>query len=451
MCSPIEHRPSKNILGLRWIICSLLFFSVGINYVDRNAISILKIPLSHELGWTLSNYGHVIASFQLAYAFGYLLGGRFMDVIGVRVGFPLIVLAWSLASAAHGLCVFIPVDSKIGINLGAWSFTVPGTVLGFIAARVALGLAEGGNFPAAIKIVAEWFPIKERALATGLFNAGTNIGAIFCLTSLPYLYKWLSWPTIFYLTGVLGILWVVAWIILYKPPEHHPWITLQELNYVLSGRSSEDPKPTRVSWLSLLKYRPVWAAIITGCLAGPVWNIYQFFLPDFLKRQFDVSLEQNGWLNGLFYLIASFGGVWAGWLAGQLMKRNYSLNAARKLTLLTCALAITPLFLAPVAPSPLLATIICGIAGSAHQGWSANTYTFISDTMPRSVVGAIVGLSGFTAYFSGAIMSEAIPLVVERTGSYFPVFLWGSMMYLVSLGILHILVPHIEPQKLNNH
>ena len=312
----------------RWTICGLLFFSVALNYIDRNIIGILKMPLSKELGWSETDYAHIASAFQMAYAFGYLFGGRIMDRLGVKRGLPWFVFLWSLAAAAHGLCVFIAPDKVFSINLpwltataqtAVWA--VPMTVLGFMSARVMLGLTEGGNFPGAIKTVAEWFPVKERALATGVFNAGTNVGAIICPIAVPWMYSAWGWSTTFYITGSLGIVWLVLWKLVYETPEKHPRLSAAELAYIRSDMPAIEEKKVSVSWLSLFRYRAVWAYLAASILAGPVWGIYMFFLPDFLQKQYKLSLGEVGTWTAVFYLFASFGGVAGGWLAGRLLGR----------------------------------------------------------------------------------------------------------------------------------
>jgi ACS family hexuronate transporter-like MFS transporter len=438
--------------GFRWAICGLLFFSVAVNYIDRNIIGILKMPLSRELGWGETDYAHIASAFQLAYAFGYLFGGRLMDWMGVKRGLPLMVLLWSLAAAAHGLCAFIPAGETVRIALpwfpaaaGTLAWIIPMTAFGFMAARVALGLAEGGNFPGAIKTVAEWFPVKERALATGLFNAGTNVGAIICPIAVPLMYARWGWPATFYATGALGLLWVVAWWVLYDTPEQHRRLSAAERDYIQSGQPRVSEKKPSVPWLSLLGYRAVWAYLIASILAGPVWGIYMFFLPDFLDRRYHLELKVVGWWTAVFYFIAAFGGVAGGWLAAKLIGRGWSVNAARKLSLLLCAVAVIPVFLAPYVPSVWLTVIIVGIAGSAHQGWSANLFSFVSDTMPKRAISSVVGVGGFVSYLTGAAIAEVIGYVLKTTGSYVTIFAGASMMYVLSLLALHLLVPKIQP------
>ena len=434
------------------MVCALLFFSVAVNYIDRNIIGILKMPMSRQFGWGETDYAHIASAFQLAYAFGYLFGGRFMDRFGVKRGLPLAVVLWSLAAAAHGLCTYLPAGETIRLSLPWFSgaahtltWVLPMTVCGFMAARVALGLAEGGNFPAAIKTVAEWFPVKERALATGLFNAGTNAGAILCPLAVPWMFARWGLPMTFYVTGALGFAWVAAWWLLYDHPESHRHLTAAERNYIRGGQPLVEEKKTSVSWLSLLGYRAVWAYLIASILAGPVWTIYMFFLPDFLDKRYHIPLKEVGGWTALFYFIAAFGGVAGGWLAAKLIGRGWSLNAARKVSLLLCAVAAVPVFLAPYVARVWLTVVIIGIAGSAHQGWSANLFSFVSDTMPKHAISSVVGLGGFVSYLTGALIAELIGWVLQTTGSYVTVFASASLMYVVSLGALHLLVPKIGP------
>jgi MFS transporter, ACS family, hexuronate transporter len=434
--------------NVRWIICGLLFLSVAVNYIDRNIIGILKMPLSEELGWSESDYAHIASAFQVAYAFGYLFGGCIMDRLGVKRGLPWFVFLWSLAAAAHGLVEFIPHDKIFTLDLpwlgmaAAWS--VPATVLGFMSARVALGLTEGGNFPGAIKTVAEWFPVKERALATGIFNAGTNVGAILCPIAVPWVYSHLGWSLTFYITGALGLLWLIVWWLLYESPERHPKLSKSEYDYIKAGQPATEPeKKETVAWLSLLRYRPVWAYLIASVLAGPVWGIYMFYFPDFMSKTFKLGLAEVGKWTAVFYLFASVGGVAGGWLAGRLLGKGWTINKARKTTLLICAIAVVPIFLAPHAPSAWLAVLIVGLAGSAHQGWSANLYSVVSDTMPKAAISSTVGLGGFVCFMTGAVVAETIGIVLEKTGSYSLIFAAASLLYMLALLIVHLLVPRI--------
>lgn len=443
--------------NFRWVICGLLFFSVAVNYLDRLTIGILKGPLSEKLGWSELDYGYITAGFSFAYAFGYLFGGRMMDRLGGKRGLPLFVLIWSAAAMAHGLCGLFGVQEQYRLEYPWFSWAekgfiwmtlvMPLTAAGFLFARIVLGLSQGGNFPAAIKTVAEWFPVKERALATGWFNAGTNVGAIVCPLVVRWMFERWGWEATFYATGATGFVWIVAWWFVYDAPKKHSRVSPTELAYIKEGQPLVNEKPEPVPWLSLLGYRAVWAYVIASILAAPAWGFYQFFLPDFLKKAFQLDLSTTAWWTIAFYLIATVGGVAGGWFAGRLLGRGWSLNSARKVSLLICALAVVPVFLAPFANRAWLAVLIVGIAGSAHQGWSANLFSFVSDTMPKEAISSVVGLGGFVAYFTGGFVNGITGYILEKTGSYVPVFVYFSGMYVVSLIAIQLLVPRIGSAK----
>ena len=453
--NPISAGPTRG--NFRWVICSLLFFSVAVNYIDRLTIGILKGPLSEELGWSEVDYGYIAAAFSFAYAFGYLFGGRIMDRLGVKRGLPIFVIVWSAAAMAHGLCSYLDLKEQFRLSYPWFSWaekgfimmtlTMPLTAAGFVFARIVLGLSEGGNFPAAIKVVAEWFPVRERALATGWFNAGTNVGAIICPLAVNWMYKAWGWEWTFYITGATGFAWVILWWLLYDAPEKHPRLSPEELAYIKEGQTPAPEKRVKVPWLSLLTYRAVWAYVIAGILAAPAWGFYQFFLPDFLKKNFSLSLTSMAWWTSAFYVIAAIGGVVGGWLAGRLLGAGWTLNAARKVSLLICALAVVPVFLAPFAPNAALAVLIVGIAGSAHQGWSANLFSFVSDTMPKEAISSVVGLGGFVGYFTGGFINAFTGLILQKTGSYTLVFAYFAGTYVISLLAIQLLVPKIQMSK----
>jgi ACS family hexuronate transporter-like MFS transporter len=443
--------------NFRWTICALLFFSVAVNYIDRLVIGILKKPLSEQLGWSDIDYGNIAAAFSFAYAFGYLIGGRLTDRLGVKRALSLFVLCWSAAAMAHGLCGLIGVENQFRLQYLWFSWAekgivwmtlaMPMTAAGFVLSRIALGLAQGGNFPAAIKAVAEWYPVKERALATGWFNTGTNVGAILCPIMVPWIFQHIGWQGTFYVTGATGFVWVVAWWLLYDRPENHRRLSSAELAYIKEGQPAVEVKPAKVPWLSLLGYRAVWAYVLAGILAAPAWGFYQFFIPDFLQKTFHLGLQATGYWTGIFFAIAIVGSVAGGWLAKKLIDRGWTLNAARKTSLLVCALAVVPVFLAPLAGSVWLAVMIVGVAGSAHQGWSANLFSLVADTMPKEAISSVVGLGGFVAYFTGGFVNGLTGQILQKTGSYVPVFVYFSGMYVLSLIAIHLLVPRIGAAK----
>ena len=437
----------------RWVICGLLFALVALSYVDRLIIGILKKPIGAQLGWSDEDYGFIVAGFYFAYAFGYLFAGRAVDRLRVKRGLPLFVFIWTIAVAAHGLISFIGKDEVFRLqypwfSLGEKGFqwltlAMPMTAAGFVFARVVLGLAEGANFPSAIRIVAEWFPIKERAYATGWFNAGTNVGAILCPIAVPWIYARLGWPLTFYLTGAAGLCWLVGWWFLYDEPDKHHRLKPEELAYIRSGQPPTTKRDNKLPWFSLLRYRPVWAYLLASILAAPAWGFYQLFLPDFLDRRFHLSLRATGWWTSAFFTLAGLGGIAGGWLAGALLGRGLQLNAARKLSLLVCALAVVPVCLAPFAGSVLLAVLIVGLAGAAHQGWSANLYSVVSDTMPKETISSVIGLGGFVCYFTGGFVSALTGMLVQKTGSYVYVFAYFAGTYILSLACVQLLVPKI--------
>ena len=457
--TPPTAVPDGKAGNMRWVICGLLFFSVAVNYIDRLVIGILKKPLSAHLGWNDADYGHIAAAFSFAYAFGYLFGGRLVDRFGVKRGLPVFVLLWSLAAASHGLCGLIDVKEQFRMSYPWFSMAeggfmiatlvMPMTAAGFMFARIALGLTEGGNFPGAIKTVAEWFPVKERALATGIFNAGTNVGAIICPILVPWMYSHIGWESTFYVTGATGFVWIILWKLFYDEPDQHQRLSKTELHYIRSGQPAIEEVPVKVPWLSLFRFRAVWAYLLASIFAGPAWGFYQFFLPDFLDKKFHLTLQSTGWWTGAFFGIAAVGGVAGGWLASRFLGLGWTLNRARKITLLVCALAVVPVFLAPYAGSVWLAVLIVGLAGSAHQGWSANLFSVVSDTMPKDAISSVVGLGGFLAYFTGGFVNEFTGLILQKTGSYLWVFGYFSTMYLLSLGLIHLLVPRIQQPEIS--
>jgi len=409
----------------RWKICALLFFATTINYVDRAVIGILKPTLMADLHWSEVDYGNVVAAFSFAYAFGYALAGRAMDLLGVRLGYALAVIAWSAAAMGHGLVR---------------------TVFGFGVMRATLGLSEGGNFPAAVKSVSEWFPKRERALATGLFNSGSNVGVIVAPILVPWLTANYGWPYAFYVTGALGFLWLVAWWLMYDEPEDHPRLGPQELAYI---RSDPIEPPVQVPWFSLLAYRQVWAFVVGMALSSPIWWFYLYWAPGFFHDRLGVELKDIGWPLVTVYLMADVGSIGGGWLSGRLMRRGWSVNAARKMAMLVCALCVTPVFAAPLIDSKWVVVALIGLAASAHQGFSANLYTLVSDTAPRQVVSSIVGLGGMAAGFSGmgfAMLTGQI-LKIWPNG-YIVIFAIASVSYLINLLIIHLLVPRLEPMAI---
>ena len=408
----------------RWVICTLLFFAATINYIDRQVIGILKPTLQAEIGFSEIEYSWIVFYFQCAYAIGLLGVGWVMDKIGTRKGFSLAVVVWSLAAMAHALAR---------------------SVAGFSIARFALGLGEAGNFPASIKTVAEWFPKKERALATGIFNAGTNVGALATPLLVPIITIYWGWQWAFILTGAVGFVWVFFWLLLYKKPEEHPRLSKAELAYI----QSDPPDPVvKTPWARLLPLRQTWAFALGKFLTDPIWWVYLFWLPDFLNKKHGLNLKDFGLPLATIYIIADVGSIGGGWLSSTLIKRGYSVNAGRKIAMLVCALAVVPIVFAAQTTSLWTAVILIGIAAAAHQGWSANIFTLTSDMFPRSAVGSVVGIGGMAGSIGGMLIALVVGAILERTGSYVPIFIIAASAYLFALLVIHLLAPRLEPANL---
>lgn len=408
----------------RWIICALLFFATTINYVDRQVVSILKNTLEAEFGWSERDYGRIVFSFQLAYAIGLVLMGRLMDWLGTRRGFSFALIFWSVAAMSHALAR---------------------GVMGFSVARFALGLGEAGNFPAAIKTVAEWFPRRERALATGIFNSGTNVGALLAPLIVPWLTLQYGWQWAFIVTGALGLVWLALWLPLYRTPDEHPKVTAAELAFI---HSDPPDSPARIAWARLLPHRQTWAFAIGKLMTDPIWYLYLFWIPDFLHRNHGLNLTSIGLPLVVIYLIADVGSIGGGWISSALITRGWSVNAGRKTAMLVCALAVTPIVFASRTTSLWTAVGLVGLAAAAHQGWSANIFTLTSDMFPRRAVGSVVGFGGMAGAVGGMLIAIVVSEILERTGSYVPIFLIAGSAYLLALLVIHLLVPRLEPAQL---
>jgi ACS family hexuronate transporter-like MFS transporter len=424
----------------RWVICGLLFLAATINYIDRQVLGILKPTLQAEFGWSEIDYADIVFAFQLAYAVGLLLAGRVIDWLGARTGFAVFIVVWSLAAIAHAEAPAFGGAAAAALALVGLGYSA--SVAGFMTARFALGLGEGGNFPASIKVVAEWFPRRERALSTGLFNSGTNVGAIVTPMVVPFIALTWGWYWAFVATGAIGFLWLALWLPLYAQPEAHPRVRPAELALI----RSDPPEPTvHVPWKRLLRYRQTWAFAIGKFMTDPIWWLYLFWIPDFLNRNYGIDLRTVGPPLIAIYLIADVGSIGGGWLSSALIKRGWTVNAGRKTAMFVCALAVTPIALASTASHLWVAVALVGLAAAAHQGWSANLFTLVSDTFPRQAVGSVVGFGGMAGAVGGMLIAKLTGYILDTTGSYVPVFLIASSTYLIALAIIHLLVPKLKP------
>jgi len=427
--SMTDTKTVAKIGGYRWTICALLFFATTINYIDRQVTGILAPTLQAEFGWSEVQYAEITSYWTAAYAIGFLLVGRFIDKVGVRIGFAVAVIIWSIAAAAHGMVH---------------------SVFGFALARFILGLGESANFPSSIKATAEWFPRHERAFATGIFNAGSNVGVMITAIIVPFITLTLGWRWAFLVTGLFGILWVLFWLPLYRRPQDHPKVSARELDYIRDGIDHTEPvTPLHVGWLHLLRYRQTWTFVVGKFLTDGVWWFYLFWLPKFLDARYGIKLGKLALPIVVIYLVADVGSVGGGWLSGALIKRGWEVHRARKTTLLIAALLIVPTALAPLASSLWVAVAIVSVAAAAHQWWSANLFTLTSDMFPRQAIGSVVGLGGFAGAAGGVLFQRLTGTILESTGSnYLPVFIICGSAYVTALLIIHLLAPRMEPVTL---
>ena len=409
---------------IRWWICALLFFATTINYIDRQVFAILAPQLQTEIGWSEIEYGYIVTAFQLSYAIGLLLVGKLIDFLGTKKGFILSIIVWSLAAMAHALAR---------------------TPVGFGMARLALGIGESGNFPAAIKTISEWFPRKERALATGIFNSGSNIGAIVAPLLVPIIALNFGWKAAFIITGLLVFIWLFFGLRLMKRPEEHPGINAAELDLIKADTEENLEKPTSI-W-KIIRTRKVWAIAIGKFLTDPIWWFFLYWLPKFLNTTYGLKLDKIGLPLIVAYLIADVGSIGGGWLSSHFLKMGWSINAARKTTLLICAILVVPIYWASGIDDLWPAVILIGLGMAAHTGWSANMYTLATDFFPKKDMGTVVGFIGMAGAVGGMLMASATGHLLEATGSYKILFVIAASMYGIALIIIHLLVPNIDAVK----
>jgi ACS family hexuronate transporter-like MFS transporter len=417
-------RPAQS--RFRWTICALLFFATVIAYVDRNVLSNLERDLREVIHWNDVQYSWITSAFQAAYAIGLVCAGRLTDRLGTRKAFALAILLWSAAAMLPGAA---------------------NSVATFGMAMFLLGLGEAANFPACIKTVSEWHPKKERALATGIFNSGANVGAILAPLLVVPLKDWFGWRGAFVATGTLGVIWLFFWLWLYRKPEEHKSVSEQELKYIQS-----DPAETTtesVPWKRILPCRETWAFAVAKALSDPIWWFYLFWLPSYLRITFKLDIHGNRLPLVVAYGISTIGSVGGGWLSGALLKHGRSLNWARKMAMLICALCVLPVLFAPFSKNLWLVVGLIGLAMAAHQGWSANLFTLASDLFPKSAVGSVVGFGGMIGSACGVLFQLLTGYVVQWTHSYMPIFIVCGLAYVVALGVMHLLSPRLTPAKLD--
>ncbi len=417
--------PSKSgtIRYFRWYICGLLLYATTVNYVDRAVLGILEPTIARDLHWNNTEYGTISAVFQIGYAIMMPLAGRLIDWLGLRLGYSLSTLLWSVSSISH-------------------AFARTGTE--FALARLGLGLGEAANFPACIKAVADWFPRRERALATGIFNGGSNLGAVIAPLTVPIVTAHFGWRAAFVFTGSLSLSWVILWSLIYREPEAHPKLSSEELALIRSDR--EETFVQSVPYRELLDKRAAWAFFIGKLFTDPVWWFYLFWLPGFLNQKYHLDLTHIGAPLIAVYAVSAIGSIAGGWLSSFLLSRGWAVATARKTTMLVCALCVTAVVFVPSAAGDLWLTVsLIAIAAAAHQGWSANLFTLASDYFPRAAVSSVVGLGGFAGALGGAFVQRGIGKWLDASGNaYGPLFIIAGTIYLFALLIIQVLLPRFQ-------
>jgi ACS family hexuronate transporter-like MFS transporter len=438
----ISSTEKQTIGNYRWTICALIFFATTINYLDRAVISLLKSYLEKDFNWTETDYSDIVIAFQFSYAIGLLLAGRVIDKAGTKTGYAISLLLWSIASMAHALVR---------------------NTFGFIIARSALGISEAGNFPAAIKTVAEWFPKKERAFATGIFNSGTNIGAILAPLTVPFIAQSMGWQWAFVITGSIGFIWLIFWFMVYEVPAKHKRLSKTEYNYIHSDadeiKAGDMQAGTgKISWFQLLRFRQTWAFFLGKFLTDPVWWFYLFWLPAFLKAQYGVEGTATALPVALVYTMSTLGSIFGGWLPLNLIGKGWTVYRSRKTSMFIYAVCVFPVVFAQMLGSinMWLAVIIIGFAASAHQAWSANIFTTVSDMFPKKAIGSVTGIGGMAGALGGILIATLAGLLFDHykalgkleTG-YYIMFIICGCAYIIAWLVMHFLVPKMKRVELN--
>ncbi|MEY3323132.1 MAG: hypothetical protein RLZZ417_2715 [Bacteroidota bacterium] len=417
----------------RWIVVALLFFATTINYIDRQVIGLLKPTLEVEFGWTEKDYSNIVMAFTAAYALGLLVFGRIIDRIGTKMGFSISIVFWSIAACLHG---------------------VVKTTFGFGVARAALGLGESGNFPAAIKTVAEWFPKKERALATGIFNSGANIGAVFAPILVPTILALYGWQEAFIITGAIGFVWLIFWLYFYEIPAKHKKVTKTELDHIHSDNEEDTSNEKPISWGTLFKVRQTYVFIVGKLLTDPIWWFFLFWLPSYFSTSFSLDLKKPGWPLVIIYMATSIGSIGGGYLSSYFIQKGWPVHKARKTAMFIFALCVLPIMTARYATNMWVAVGLISLAAAAHQAWSANIFTVASDMFPKKAISSVVGIGGMAGSFGGVLFPifvgyilDAYKLAGNLTGGYNIIFFVCGLMYMLAWVVMHLISPKMTPYK----
>lgn len=422
----------------RWVVCALLFFATTINYLDRQIIGLLKPALEVQFGWTESDYSSIVMAFAASYAVGLLLFGRLIDTIGTKLGYSISIVLWSLAAMFHA---------------------VAKSTLGFGIARAALGLGEAGNFPAAIKTVAEWFPKKERALATGIFNSGANIGAVVAPILVPWMLGVYGWEMAFIATGAVGFVWLAFWLVFYEIPSRQKRLQSPEYDYIHSDSDATTPDEvadtTPVKWSKLLTVRQTWAFIAGKFLTDPIWWFFLFWLPSYFSSVFKLDLSKPSLHLAVVYTATTVGSIGGGYLSSYFIKKGWPVFKARKTAMLIIALCVVPIMGAQFTTDLWTVVGLISLAAAAHQAWSANIFTTASDMFPKRAVSSVVGIGGMAGSLGGVLFPLFIGLVLDHykaldmlAGGYNVIFVVCGSAYLVAWLVMHFITPRMKPVKL---
>lgn len=422
-----ESSLGARIGNVRWSICALLFAATTLNYMDRMVLGLLKPTIQHSIGMTELDYAYVVDAFQIAYAVGMLVMGRFIDRVGTRIGYLVVMCVWSLS---------------------AWGHALANSVLEFGLARFCLGLGESGNFPVAIKTVAEWFPQKERSLATGIFNSGTNLGAIAAPIAVPWIVHMFhgNWHAGFLITGVFSATWIVLWLIYYRRPAEHPRLRAAELQYINEGMT--EPLKPATPWVKLFGYRQAWAFVVGKFLIDPIWWFYLFWLPSYFTTKFHLTLSTLGLPLVIVYTAATVGSIFGGWLPAPFIKAGMPATRARMAAMLVCAIAVVPIFLVAYLRNEWACVALLSLATASHQGFSANLFTTVSDMFPRSEVASVTGIGGTAGAIGGALIASAAGFSLQYLHSYAPLFLTAASAYLLAWMMISILAPGLKKAEI---
>jgi ACS family hexuronate transporter-like MFS transporter len=398
--------PKAGVGMYRWKICAMLFLATTINFVDRQVLGILAPQLQKEFGWSDSEYGFIVSSFQAAYAMGFLFMGHLLDKIGTRKGAALVA-----------------------------------SLFGFAAVRFLLGLGEAGNFPSALKAVSEWFPRKERALATGIFVSGASVGAIVAPLVVPFIAINYGWQMTFVITGAIGFIWIIFWMMMYRLPQDHPKLGKEELDYI----NSDPLEPQiKIPWLQLLKFRQTWAFAFGAFMTHPIFSFFLFFLPKFFFSNYGIGIAKIGPILIIIYLMSDFGSIVGGWVSSALIKRGWSVNKSRKTTMFASALCVVPVYFAAQTTELWLAVGLIGLALAAHSAWSANLFTLTTDMFPRQVVGSVVGIGSMLGAVGGMFGATIGGFLLQSTGSYVSLFIFAGCAYLIAFTGIQLLSPKLK-------